>query len=124
MVLVGLLAALFTQQTQTETWICFVDPRPGSGGEQYRTTYVIGEDRVIESGDLLTSGWEILEANDRRLTFASSNYGVADYTGAEIPQVASIVTLDRANETMKRIFIQDHGERMEAVSGRCVKDRV
>lgn len=124
MIVIGLVGALLSQQAQIETWTCFVEPRPGSGGSQYRTVFVVGEDRVVESSDLMTFGWEILESNGRRLTFASSNYGEDGYTGDEISQVASVITLDRRNETMKRFFIQDNGDRMESAEGRCVRDRV
>lgn len=118
--LIEAFTAITLQSSTIETWQCLVSPRRADW-EPYEATYVVTGDRVIETALNLSSAWEILESNDRRLTIAASQFGVDDYTGAEITQVATVIVLDRRSERLKRIFIQDGGAHIETVEGSCAR---
>lgn len=107
----------------TETWTCFVEPRDPSY-EGYRTTYVVTDNQVIETRPSLTFSYGILANNDRALVFASSNFGVDDFTGTRIDQMATVIAIDRTTETMRRTFLQEDGTKLERVDGNCVKSVV
>lgn len=118
MVLIGLLAAL---AAPSETWFCTLN---GDGdGEGYQSTYVVSNDRVIETG-LMAYGYEILEDNPDHLTFARSQYNAMLNAGFRLDQVAVVVTIDRSTNGVKKIFLQDHGERTSIQHGTCQRIEV
>jgi hypothetical protein len=113
MLLIGILAAL---AVPSETWICQLEKDDADGG--YETTFVVGDDRVIETG-LLPYGYELLEDNGEHLTFARSQYNAMLNAGFRLDQIAVVVTIDRSTNAVKKIFLQDHGERTSVQRGTC-----
>ena len=105
-----------------EVWTCRVDTN--DAGYSYTTNYVINDSVVTEVGDLLTTKWYVLDNNERRVTFANSNYGQMDWTGKEIEQVASVVTIQKSTGKMHRHFVQSHGQRLDNHTGSCINTSV
>lgn len=110
----GILAAMAA--SSSETWSCtFNSDDPD---RSYATTFVVGVDRVIETG-FMPYGYEILEDNAEHLTFARSQYNAMVNAGFRLDQVAVVVTIDRQTERSKKIFLQEHGEHTSIQRGSC-----
>ncbi len=118
MVLIGLLAAL---AAPSETWFCTLNA--DADGERYQSTYVVSNDRVVETG-LMAYSYEILEDNPDHLTFARSQYNAMLNAGVRLDQVAVVVTIDRSTNGVKKVFLQDHGERTSIQCGTCQRIEV
>ena len=111
------IAAVFAGQI--ETWTCFVGARD-SLSDAYETTFVVTGDQIVET-NILPHRYHVLQDNDKSLVFSSSNFGVDDFAGKRIDQMATIIAIDRKTETMRRVFLQEDGTRLEYVDGKCVK---
>ncbi len=114
MVVAGILVALAT--STSEAWICAFDRDDPGGG--YESTFVVSDDRVFETG-LLPFGYELLENNGEYITFARSQYNAMLNAGFRLDQVAVVVTIDREANSIKKIFLQEHGERIDISRGSC-----
>jgi hypothetical protein len=118
LIVAGFIVAL---AVASETWICQLEKDDADGG--YEVTFVVSDDRVIETG-LLPYGYELLEDNDEHLTFARSQYNAMLNAGFRQDQVAVVVTIDRSTNAVKKIFLQDHGERTSIQRGSCQRIEV
>lgn len=114
-----LMAAALTQAVEVETWTCFVEPNR-EGQTRYETTFVVTGPRVVSTGPV-PQGFTVLQNNASYIVFASSSFGVDDYQGVMIDQLATVIAINKANDTMRRTFIQKHGNEVEHVEGNCVK---
>lgn len=119
MILLTLLAAMVAPTS--ETWSCSFEQDHPEGG--YTTTFVVSADRVIETG-LMPYGYELLDNNAEHLTFARSHYNAMLNAGIRLDQVAVVVTINRETEAVKKIFLQDHGERLSIQNGTCQRIEV
>jgi len=119
LILVGILAAMVVPTS--ETWTCSFDQDDPEGG--YTTTFVVGTDRVIETG-IVPYGYELLDNNAEHITFARSHYNAMINAGFRLDQVAVVVTIDRETEAAKKIFLQDHGERTSIQREPCLRSEV
>jgi hypothetical protein len=111
------IAAVFA--SQMETWRCFVEARDPLS-DAYETTFVVTGDQIVET-NILPQRYRILHNDDKSIVFASFNFGVDDFAGNRIDQMATVIAIDRKTETMRRVFIQDDGTRLEHVDGKCAK---
>jgi len=123
MILLAMVAAIAS--SPSETWSCFF--RSGDDGDGYRSTFVIADGRVIETGLLggyVTYAYQPLEDNEEHFTFARSQYNAMLNAGIRLDQVAVVVTIDRQTNGAKKIFLRDHGESVGVQHGECVRQVV
>lgn len=114
-----LIAATLTQAVEVETWTCFVEPNR-EGQTRYETTFVVTGNRVVSTGPV-PQGFTVLQNNAGYIVFAASSFGVADFRGVMIDQLATVIAINKSNDTMRRSFLQNHGNEVEHVDGTCVK---